>query len=194
MSEPPELSIFVRAGKLPMRPLETARLRLRPFGQDDHKNVSSWHEVLRTQNGAQLFLDFCLDSYRRWGIGPWAVVIKQTGVVAGHCGFVRIHFIGNSGEVNYYIRPSHRTKGYATEALHAVLAYGFADLDLNRIQARCALDNPTSERVMQKAHMKFEQMIKSDSGFAGEVGQQKLYAISRNDFKSLLAGREPLAS
>jgi [ribosomal protein S5]-alanine N-acetyltransferase len=182
MSEAPELSTFVRTGRLPMRRLETARLLLREFDHDDRTPVSEWEEVFQKQNGAQSFLDFCLHSYRKWGIGPWAAVIKQTGIVAGYCGFVRIHFIGNLGEVNYYIRPSHRTQGFASEALQAALAYGFADLDLNRIQARCSLDNPASERVMQKSQMKFERMIKSDSSFEGPASPQKLYAISRDAF------------
>lgn len=182
MSEAPELSIFVRTGKLPMRRLETVRLLLRQFDYEDRKTVSEWEEVFQKQNGAQSFLNFCRDSYQKWGIGPWAVAIKQTGIVAGYCSFVRINFIGNTGEVNYYIRPSHRAKGLASEALKAVLAYGFAELDLNRIQARCSLNNPASERVMQSAEMRFDRMIKSDSSFEGEAGQ-KLYAISRADFK-----------
>jgi [ribosomal protein S5]-alanine N-acetyltransferase len=165
-----------------MRRVETARLTLRPFRQDDCKPVSEWHEAFENENNAQSFLDFCLDSYHKWGLGPWAVVVKQTRIVAGQCGFVRIHFIGNNGEVNYYIRPSHRNQGFASEALKAVLTYGFEDLCLHRIQARCRLDNPGSERVMQKAQMRFEAMVSSDSSLEHPATQQKLYVITRNDF------------
>ena len=185
--------MFVRTGKLPMRRLETARLLLRQFQQDDHKSLSAWEDAFPGQCEAQSFLDYCLDSYQKYGIGPWAVVLRQTGIVVGNCGFVRINFIGNSGEVNYYVRPSHRAQGLASEALKAVLAYGFAELDLNRIQARCSLDNPGSERVMQKSQMKFERMISSDPGLEGPPDRQKLYAINRNDFNSSLADRESLA-
>lgn len=185
MSEVPELSVFVRTGKLPMRRLETARLLLRQFQPDDRTPVSEWEEIFQKQHGAQTFIDFCLQSYQKWGIGPWAAVVKQTGTIAGYCGFVRIQFIGNVGEVNYYICPSHRRKGFASEALKAALTYGFADLDLNRIQARCGLDNPASERVMQKSQMMFERMIKSDSSFEGPASPQKLYAIMRSDFQRI---------
>jgi ribosomal-protein-alanine N-acetyltransferase len=183
MHETQELSIFVRTGKLPMRWLETARLQLRPFCQDDWKHVSEWEEGFQNVNRAQTFLDFCHDCYQKWGIGPWALVVKQTGVVAGNCGFVRIHFIGNSGEVSYYIRPSHRSCGFASEALKAVLTYGFVDLDLNRIQARCAPDNSASQRVMQRTQMEFERVVVSNSGFDDRASQNKLYAIMRNEFK-----------
>src|SRR5579864_8596876 len=61
MSEPLELSVFVRTGKLPMRRVETARLVLRQFHQDDLKHVSQWQEAFQIQNNAQSFLDFCLD-------------------------------------------------------------------------------------------------------------------------------------
>lgn len=186
--EAPELSVFVRTGKLPMRPLETARLLLRRFQPDDRTPVSEWEEIFQEQDGAQTFINFCLQSYQKWGIGPWAAVIKQTGTIAGYCGFVRIHFIGSVGEVNYYIRPSHRKNGFASEALKAALTYGFADLDLNRIQARCGLNNPASEKVMQKSQMKFERMIKSASSSEGPASPQKLFAISRNDFQFASVG------
>ncbi len=185
MIQPSELSIFLRTGRLPMHQLETDRLLMRKFFVDDHKHISEWEEVFSLENRAQAFLNFCFESYRKWGMGPWAIVIKQAGIVVGNCGFARVNFIGNTGEVNYYVGPSHRGKGLASEALKAVLAYGFTALDLNCIQARCSLDNLSSERVMQKVGMNFERMISPDSGIDDASGQEKLYAMMRSDFEAL---------
>jgi [ribosomal protein S5]-alanine N-acetyltransferase len=180
MIQPSEPSIFLRTGRLPMRQLETDRLLLRQFHQDDHKQITEWEQVFSSENRAQAFLDFCSESYRKWGMGPWAMVIKQVGTIAGNCGFVRVNFIENTGEVNYYVGPAHRGQGFACEALKGILTYGFTVLDLNCIQARCSVDNLISERVMQKAGMTFERTATTKDTSSPET----FYLMMRTDFQA----------
>jgi ribosomal-protein-alanine N-acetyltransferase len=165
---------------LKMSELETERLRLREFRQSDLTAVAGWEGT----EHAEKFLEFCFQSYREWGMGPWAMLLKQSGVIVGNCGFCRIKYDRGSttleycGDVNYYVAPQDRRKGFASEALRAIVKFGFGDLRLTRIQGRCAPENVISERVMQKAGLKFERMIAA----AGEGSpEEKLYAISRED-------------
>jgi ribosomal-protein-alanine N-acetyltransferase len=182
---------------LKMRELQTERLRLREFRQTDLPDVAGWDETLR----AEEFLEFCFRSYREWGMGPWAIVLKgtvpkgrpeesvlqETGVIVGNCGFCRIRYESVAGsleycaEVNYYVAPQCRGKGLATEALQEVLKFGFGDLRLTRIQGRCAPGNLSSEGVMLKAGLKFERMVAAADGLT----EQRLHAITREDFQAL---------
>lgn len=57
------------------------------------------------------------------------------------------------GEVWYKINSNHWKKGYATEALKAVINFGFETLKLHRIEAGCAVDNIGSIKVLEKAGM-----------------------------------------
>lgn len=168
---------------LKMSELETGRLRLREFRQTDLADVARWEGTLH----AEKFLEFCFQSYREWGMGPWAMLLKETGVIVGNCGFCRISYdrtLGTfeyCGEINYYVAGQYRGEGLATEALRAVLKFGFGDIKLTRIQGRCTPENVSSERVMQKAGLKFERMIVA----AGEASpQDKLYAITREEFQA----------
>jgi ribosomal-protein-alanine N-acetyltransferase len=169
---------------LKMSELDTERLRLREFRQTDLADVASWEGTPH----AEKFLEFCFHSYREWGMGPWAMLLKPSGAIAGNCGFCRISYdralatFEYCGEVNYYVAPQYRGQGLATEALKAVLKFGFADVRLTRIQGRCAPGNPSSERVMQKAGLKFDRII---PGAAEGSREDNLYAISREDFKAL---------
>ena len=166
---------------LKMSELETERMRLREFRKNDLAGVFTWEGLAH----AEKFLDFCFQSYREWGMGPWAMLLKESETIAGNCGFCRISYERDGGtleylgEVNYYVAPQHRRQGLATEALDAVLKFGFDDIKLTRIQARCAAENVSSERVMLKAGLRFERMIADAS--TGSA-QQRLHAISREDF------------
>jgi ribosomal-protein-alanine N-acetyltransferase len=167
---------------LHMRILETERLVLRQFCQDDLKDINTWEEAADeqyTELQAQSLLDFCFQSYRKWGMGPWGMLLKKDGIMVGACGFCRIDFEHNCGEVNYHVTRQYRRQGLASEALKAVLKFGFEDIGLARIQARCGPDNESSERVMQKAGMKFERMISTEIS-KDAFRDEKLYAIMRN--------------
>jgi [ribosomal protein S5]-alanine N-acetyltransferase len=164
-----------------MRALETERLLLREFRQEDIGDIIRWQPAPNTQNTkeieAQQFLDFCFQQYRESGMGPWGILLKERGLLVGNCGFPHISF--RYAEVNYYVGPQYRRQGLATEALKALLRFGFGDIGLAGIQGRCTPDNKSSEQVMQKAGMKFERMIKSAA--SGEASRmEKLFVAMRN--------------
>ncbi len=165
-----------------MRPLETKRLLLREFRQEDIGVIIRWEPAPNTRNSkeieAQQFLDFCFQEYRESGMGPWGILLKDRGLLVGNCGFPHISFTYGIAEVNYYVGPQYRQQGLATEALKALLRFVFGDIGLAKIQGRCAPDNRSSEQVMHKAGMKFERIIKSAP--PGEASRkEKLFVVTR---------------
>jgi ribosomal-protein-alanine N-acetyltransferase len=59
----------------------------------------------------------------------------------------------NSAEIWYKINVDFWNQGYATEAIRAVIRFGFSQLKLHRIEAGCAVENLASIRVLEKAGM-----------------------------------------
>ena len=74
-------------------------------------------------------------------------------------------FVGASGlvfydntsniEVGYRMLKEHWNRGYATEAAHELLLYGFSELKLKKIVSSAHVDNLASRRVMEKIGMKY---------------------------------------
>ena len=56
----------------------------------------------------------------------------------------------------YNLLPEYWGKGYATEAVRAVLKFGFTVLKLHRMEAGCAVGNIASIRVLKKVGMQME--------------------------------------
>ncbi|WP_323757199.1 GNAT family N-acetyltransferase [Roseivirga sp.] len=71
------------------------------------------------------------------------------GLIALKLGSIKLQ----NGEVWFKLHPDFWGKGYCTEALKLVLAFGFDELKLHRIEAGCAVDNVGSARVLEKAGM-----------------------------------------
>jgi [ribosomal protein S5]-alanine N-acetyltransferase len=137
-----EVRFFIHE-TLAMRALESDRLVLRKFSQDDLKDIVTWEERPAEQCTfeAQAFLDFCIQSYSKWGMGPWAMFHKEDQKVVGNCGFCRIDLKTIIGEVNYCVAKQYRNQGLASEALQLVIMFGFQDLSLAEIRAKYVVTN-----------------------------------------------------
>lgn len=110
----------------------------------------------------------------------FAVVRREGNLLIGAMG-LEFHSKHRRGEVGYWIGHEFWGQGYATEALKAVLAYGFSR-GVHRIWAEHFAHNPASGRVMQKAGMKHEgtlrhHMVKWDQSVDCEV-----YGILSTEF------------
>jgi len=172
--------------------LETERLVLRPLTEDDAEDIYAYAadpEVARTttwsphtsRDDACEFIAWALHRYDMGLPEPFGMVLRATGQVIGTCGLTPT-WAHQRGEIGYALARRYWGQGLTTEAVRAVLRHGFANLGLNRIEARCLVENLASERVMQKAGMTFEGIMREREICKGELISLKLYAILRREW------------
>lgn len=102
------------------------------------------------------YLTYLQTRYQTGEFYDFAIVCRENNKMIGTCGFVRFDTANDSAEVGYVLNPSYHNHGYATEALRAVMDFGFSKLGLHRIEARFMKDNHPSRRVMERCGMQFE--------------------------------------
>lgn len=173
--------------------LETDRLRLRKISLRDARDFfeyasdpevtrySTWspHESLAD---TKQFINQVLNQYKAGHVAPWGIEHKAERRFIGTCGFGNwIHYHGRA-EIGYALARPYWSQGYMTEAVRSVLAFGFETMQLNRIEARCKLENIGSSRVMEKVGMKFEGVLRQHMYIKGQYHDLKLYAILHEDF------------
>ena len=86
----------------------------------------------------------------------WGVIYEPDCKMIGTCGFTAFNCVSDSAEVGYVLNPDYWGKGIASEALERVLAFGFEELKLHRIEAKFMKDNERSRSVMERVGMTFE--------------------------------------
>ena len=104
----------------------------------------------------QDYLRYLATRYAAGTFYDWGVILKQNGRMIGTCGFTTIDCAHDAAEIGYVLNPDYHGMGIATEAVEAVLAFGFDKLLLHRIEARFMEGNDASLRVMEKVGMRFE--------------------------------------
>lgn len=95
-------------------------------------------------------------NYATKGFGASAVEVKETGAFAGICGIV--YGPGRSEpEIIYGFDKSCWGRGFASEVVPPMLAYGVEQCGLPRVMATIAPENMVSRRVAEKAGMRFDR-------------------------------------
>ena len=131
------------------------------------------------------FLRFVIECYERGEPANWGVVLRESGRLIGMCGFMAGSWEPEyaSASLGYAIAREHWGRGLTPEAVRAAIAFGFGELALNRIEARCIAENTTSERVMQKAGLSYEGTLRNYMFRKGAYRDYKVYSILRREYR-----------
>ncbi len=89
-----------------------------------------------------------------------------------------------SAEVGYWIGVPFWRRGYMTEALREILRHGFEDLRLLYITAWHMAGNPASGKVMQKARMKFENVVEGGLCRDGALHDKVNYGLFADEWRN----------
>ena len=177
--------------------IETQRLVLRRFRTEDagdmYNNWASDPEVTRyltwpvhpsVEFTRSLLAEWVL-KYPDGGYFNWAMEYKETGEAIGSIGVVRYNEKTEAADIGYCMSRAYWGQGLMPEALQAVIAYLFDVVGVNRIAACHDVNNPKSGRVMDKAGMKQEGILraagKNNLGICDEVWHAVLHEDRKNN-------------
>ncbi len=154
------------------RTIETQRLILRRFriedAEDMFNNWASDPEVTRfltwpphtsievTEN---LLTDW-ISRYEDGGYFNWVMEYKETGKAIGNISVVKLYEDIDAADVGYCMSRKHWGQGLMSEALKGVMDYLFDVVGLNRVAANHDVNNSRSGRVMEKAGMIQEGILR----------------------------------
>lgn len=141
-------------GNLPT--LETERLILRKVTLEDvedlhyygsNEEVSKYvtWQTHQTLEDTREYVEHILKQYRDKNLAPWGIEYKENGKFIGTTDFVSWQLKHNIAEVGYALSQDYWGKGIVTEAAHEVIKFGFKNMDLVRVQAKCSVENRGSE-------------------------------------------------
>jgi RimJ/RimL family protein N-acetyltransferase len=143
-------------------PIETERLRLRPF-HEDGSDVEPLLAVLGDavsmrfypapfdREATRVWIDRQLERYERDGFGLFAIEDRLTGETIGDCGPTVQGVDGESYvELGWHVLASRQRRGVATEAGRACRDSAFASIDAKFLISLIRPENVPSRRVAEK--------------------------------------------
>jgi ribosomal-protein-alanine N-acetyltransferase len=174
--------------------LLTDRLRLRAFTLEDAPGVAKYCgdiDVARMtaniphpydETMAEDWIASHAEAYAAGEAATFALTIRETGELVGAIG-IHVDKPNRAAEFGYWVGKPFWNQGYATEAARAILDFGFGQLRLHRIYARHMMKNPASGRVMQKAGMTFEGILRESIYRWESFEDAAVYSILAAEFE-----------
>lgn len=145
----------------PFPVLTTERLVLRQIAPDDVQAVFELRSdptvmhfiarpVAQTLDDAMALIELITQKILRQDGINWGIALRQDPRLIGIIGYATIAKDELRAEVGYMLHRDHQGQGLTTEALAAVLRYGFQQMRLQSIEAVVHPQNATSVRVLEK--------------------------------------------
>jgi [ribosomal protein S5]-alanine N-acetyltransferase len=123
-----------------------------------------------------------LEQYDQANIMDWAIELKSEQKMIGRLGLRPYSYVNRRAELGYALNRKYWGKGYTTEAVKAVLNFGFETIKMNRIEAEVLPDNPASIRVLQKVGMTLEGVKREATFIRKQADDLQWYAVLRSEW------------
>jgi RimJ/RimL family protein N-acetyltransferase len=99
-------------------------------------------------------------------------------------GFARLALDGvQAGKLGYAIRADQWQRGYATDAAHTLIDFGFHELRLHRISAAIGPDNAASIALVKRLGMQYEGRIRHHVFTNRAWRDSVLYSVLEDEWK-----------
>ncbi len=179
------------------QPIATADLLLRPIVASDLEALFALYsdpEVMRgwgtpahqSRGDTQKLIDLVADQMQKGELIRWAITEKHDpSVLCGDVGFWRFVRVRRRGELGAKLARRFWQKGWMTQALSAVIHYGFAELGLHSVEGNIDPKNLGSLRLVEKIGFLKVGLIPelSFDPFESRYLDMFLYSLAKTNWK-----------
>lgn len=173
--------------------IETERLLLRKFTPEDLKYIFSSYSREEANKILGFASDEEFDKFKAKSDGGFVtydrtvvhfrLIVKSTNEIIGGGGFHNWYAMHRRAELGYMLSfDKDKQKGYMSEAVEALLHYGFTTMNLNRIEAFINPNNIASLALIKKFGFKKEGQLRQHFVTDGTAEDSIIFALLREEY------------
>ena len=176
-------------------PIHSERLIIRPFRDSDLEPFLAYRndpEVARYQGWSvpyprQTALDFIAEmKTAQIQPGSWlqlALEMQPGGEMIGDVAIHQMKSDPRQAYLGYSLARAYWGRGFASEAIRAVLDLLFNQLELHRVVAECDVENDASWRLLERLGFRREAHLLENIYFKGAYGSEYHYAMLEREWQ-----------
>jgi ribosomal-protein-alanine N-acetyltransferase len=145
------------------------------YGEPEYKTITEVHELLSKWISRYKDKDF----YR------WAIILKENNENIGQIAFCKVYTEIETAEIEYCIGENYWGRGYATDALNAVIGFSFKVPKFYKLEAFHRIANSRSGRVLKKTILKQVETVRRFEIENIKPDDDICYAITIDDYHSV---------
>ena len=101
------------------------------------------------------------------------------------CGSIALHLIdlrNRSASIGYWLDSAHEGRGIMTEACRAVITHLFRELELHRVEIRCAAENARSAAIPKRLGFTLEGTLREAQWAGDRYHDLRVFGMLRRDW------------
>jgi len=146
------------------------------------ENVTRFYNLLplTVESDAQKFIDWYQNRFKeKLGI-RWGISLKGEQDIIGTIGFNNFTK-RHKANIGYDLQPDYWNKGIMTEALRAVINFGFNQLEINRMEAEVMQGNVNSEKLLLKLNFLKEGVLREWMLWNDNYYDMSMFSLLKSD-------------
>ena len=168
----------------PFPVLETKRLKLRKLCMDDAEDIF----LMRTNEDAMKYIHKTklksiedakelINKMNEPDRIQWGINLKNEIKILGTIGYHRIEKEHYRAEIGYMLHPQNWKTGIMSEAIAAIINYGFEEIKLHSIEAVINPENNASRKILEKFNFTKEAYFKENFFFDGKFYDSEVFSL-----------------
>ena len=147
---------------------------------EDTARYQSWEPPFTLARAEELIAQMAGADPDRPGWFQWAIELASERALIGDVG-VGLHDNRQQADLGFTLAPGRRGRGYATEAVRAVLDRLFDVQGVRRVSAECDARNLASARLLERVGFTREGLRRAHTLAKGEWTDDLLFGLLRED-------------
>lgn len=172
--------------------ITTERLLIRPYTPDDAPALHAaaqasidtvgrwlpWCTADYSLTVAQGWIAHCQRAQENRSAFDLGIFLRNSGQFCGSVAINLIDHDAGTGNIGYWLHRDLLGRGLASEAVHAIIPFGFEALGLTRLEIVVAVGNDASRRVAERVGARFEGTVQGRLPLAPTDTPAWLYALT----------------
>lgn len=162
------------------------------FNREHLKNWERWIINMTTLAATQYFIDQnkrlfeeLSNPENQKGNHPgFQLGVVHDQKIIGLVGFQGLHLTDRVCALGYWIDQRWEGKGFVTHSCEALIDYAFSELEMNRIEIQCAVENERSQKVAERLGFKREARLSEVEFCDGKYIDHYLFRLLRREWGS----------
>ena len=143
-------------------------------------------DPLREQNDALNIIGSFKQTYNTQQGIRWGIIIRDSGTFIGTLGLNHLSLYSKKAEIGFELDPAHWRRGYAAEAIQAVLEYAFETLALHRMGAVTFLENEASVQLLKRLGFEEEGILRGYLYQDGSSHDGRIFSLLQPDYQLMV--------
>ncbi len=158
---------------------------LRALINNSFEHIKEWSGWLKDGHSIEDTHDFIKRNLKQFAANDgFGMAIWHKGEMAGQIEYNYLNWTDRKTEIGYWLGKSFQGKGLIIKSCRALIDHAFDELNLNRIEIRCGVDNQKSRRIPEKLGFKDEGIARQSGWLHDRYIDHAIYSMLASEWRN----------